>query len=220
VAAQGNSREFVVRVLAYLAFGAALWLKFLATHIVQLRAVAVVFVVLIMFTNYYCGRLLWARGRFPRQKNPKLVARATGTYVLGLGVFGIVLSDIESAIVAMRLFQGMGVSAGVATGAWLGGFIGFLFSWAASYELRITNETIDYFSLLGGHRSLNLRDIDHARIRVGPFELLDRLRPTPHLEIVPRDSGDLLPVVINLKVFRKPDLERVFEWLGEKLERN
>jgi hypothetical protein len=99
------------------------------------------------------------------------------------------------------------------------GFIGALFTWVAAYEFRLRKDSIDYFSFIGGYRSLSLNEINHARIRRGEFTYTDRFRPPYRLEIIPADSCELPSIIVNLKVFKKDEIDRLFEWLGEKLRR-
>jgi hypothetical protein len=222
-----GSVTLVLRLSAYLAFGAMLWLKFRANHTTQKSVVTVLLMIGVVVLNYYCGRFLWswarfsrsqtAMARFSRSQTAIHVARSTTPYVLFMGILGVAVCDVEFTVCAVRFLQGETVSQEIMGVAWLAGFIGGLFAWVGAYELRTTNETVDYFSLIGGHKTLTLRDIKNARVRSGWFTYADRFRPTTRLEILPTDRRGLRPIIVNLKVFRESDLKRFFAWLGEKL---
>jgi hypothetical protein len=81
-----------------------------------------------------------------------------------------------------------------------------------AFQLKIFNQEIEYWTLEKGHQTLNLSDIRHAQVRVGLSS-----RPGIRLEILPRDTAKKA-MFVALKVFRKVDMDRVFDWLGPKLE--
>ncbi len=210
-------RSLVMRIVPYLAFVAMLWLKFRANHTIQVRVVAVLFIVGAFIVNYFCLRLVNERSRHPSSAQMALVARSTKAYVLLLGYMGVTICDGALVVSILRLRQGMNVPGDAIGAAWLGGLIGVLLTWAGSYELRIKEDELEYLSLAIGYRALRLHDIDHAKFRTGWFTYSDRFRPTSRLEIVPTASAKSAPIVVNLKVFRKQDLEQAFDWLGQKL---
>jgi hypothetical protein len=107
---------------------------------------------------------------------------------------------------------------------WLGisigsSVLGLLCSWLGSFQVRLCGSTLEYWSLFGGYRALKQDDIAKARIEIGSSSYGDRFRPPIRLEILPGALGQSKqPVFINLKVFSRSDLKRIFDWLGSKLQ--
>jgi len=64
-----------------------------------------------------------------------------------------------------------------------------------------------------------LDEINYARVRRGEFTYTDRFRPPYRLEIIAANGSDLPSIIVNLRVFKKVDVDRLFNWLGEKLRR-
>jgi hypothetical protein len=120
-----------------------------------------------------------------------------GAFSIGFALIGLVLygtSNFPLAFVVLAFFVGTPCA-----------FFG-------SFRLRLRNDQLEYWSLECGYQSLRLAQIQRAQMRVGLSS-----RPGIRLEILPT-SSDLKPIFIALKAFRKADLDRVFDWLGPKLE--
>jgi hypothetical protein len=203
-----------VRLITCVGAVLMLWLKVWATPITQVRVVVISFVVALVVINHSCVRVLKGCWGTPPLQEPRIVIRERGIPVLVVGIIGIVICDIESIYCAGRfLWDGVfwDISFGV---AYVSGFLGLSFTWLGAYEIRVSGKTITYCSLWTGYRSLNLGDIDHARIRKG---VIGRM-PARRLEILPVDSARLRPLFVNLLHFRKKDMQRIFDWLGTKLQ--
>jgi len=214
---QKNESLLLLRIVWLSAFVAILLLKYNATRPTQTQAVGVMFVVFFMVVNYLCGRFVIDRSRFPAQQRPDFVMRATAKFALVLGILGILLSDAEFARGVVHFFRESDFSEEIFGMGFVWNLLGFLFLWAGAYEIRVTSETIDYVSFIGGFRSLLSSEIDHARIRKGWSSLRDSFGPTIRMEIFPVQSCRLRPIVVNLQVFQKVELKRLFDWLGPKL---
>jgi hypothetical protein len=208
----------MTRLLVYSALAVTLWLRFRATTSLQTTIMTIVCMLALITVNYYGARLLIDYLTSSKAPRLRLVARSTSVLFLIIGASGICLCDMEFVAAITSFIRGLSGSADRFGFAWLSGFIGTLFAWVGAYELRITDDKIDYFSFLTGARSLHRRDIDHARVRVGWFTYSDRFRPTNRLEMLPISSASLKPIIVNLKAFRRSDLDVVFEWLGDKLK--
>lgn len=146
-------------------------------------------------------------------------AKAPGWFYFGVAAIWLSLILIFILIVRCIVWGG-----GDWTQPWLGYIlglfaVGFLYSWLGGYQLRLSRSQIEYWSLFGGYRSLSSDQIRKARIGVGEFRYTDRFRPTIRLEILPASLSDKAsqPIIVNLKVFRKENMDRVFDWLGPKL---
>jgi hypothetical protein len=158
----------------------------------------------------YSIRSLWAR---LRDNTPDgvciLVARAKSPTLFYLGVAAIGFGTVSFV---------MSYSTWDAPIQWWPGASVVLFAFGAFYaffgafQLKIADRKIEYWSL-GGHQSLKYDEIEKARIRIGP----DSSRPGIRLEILPH-GPDKEAISVALKAFRKADMDRVFDWLGPKLE--
>lgn len=87
--------------------------------------------------------------------------------------------------------------------------------WVGQFQISIDGSTISYRSLPGGTRKLALSEIEKAEIS---FEVTRRIGPAYKLILWPQPPAQKTPTVINMKVFSKPDLNRVFDFLGPKLK--
>lgn len=96
----------------------------------------------------------------------------------------------------------------------LGCILLFILLWVGSFRISILGDTISYNSLWGGTRSLHLSEIEKAQIKIDAAEKFGAF----YRLILWPESSALSPIVINMKVFGKPDLNRVFDFLGPKLE--
>ena len=86
--------------------------------------------------------------------------------------------------------------------------------WVELFRISIDGGTISYRSLLGGTRKLTLNEIEKAEIS---FDVSGRVSPVYKLILWPQPLAQKTPAVINMKVFGKADLNRLFDFLGPKL---
>lgn len=86
--------------------------------------------------------------------------------------------------------------------------------WVRQFRISISGSTICYRSLLGGTRKLALNEIEKAEIS---FDVTRGVGPVCKLILWPQPQAQKTPAVINMKVFGKADLNRVFDFLGPKL---
>jgi len=87
-----------------------------------------------------------------------------------------------------------------------------LFSWISAFKIEVVNDVLTYRTLFGGRRSIALSLIKTAETDIGSFAALG---PFYRLMLYPSDGSR--PIAINMKVFSRQDLHRVFEILGPKL---
>lgn len=139
---------------------------------------------------------------------PGFTARAcASTYVVVVGIWVIplflaVYSAVKHANGALLMVEMLGCGLAVS-----------LF-WAGRFQISIDGGTICYRSLLGGTRKLALNEIDKAEIS---FDVTRRVGPVYKLIFWPQPQAQKTPAVINMKVFGKADLNRVFDFLRPKL---
>ncbi len=89
-----------------------------------------------------------------------------------------------------------------------------LLVWVHFHQIEIANDVLSYKSLFGGSRSVPLRAIRNAELKFGmdaPFGPFYRLIVHGTEETTPR------PIVVNIKLFAKDDVNRLFDALGTKL---
>ena len=147
-----------------------------------------------------------------------IVVRATSEAWFSCGVIAVGCSGATILVTWLVLFlkgareanHWLGISLGLSV-------VGFLGSWLGSFQLRLSGNTLEYWSLFGGHQLLNSDEISTARIATGVSEYRDRFRPPIRLEILTQSFVETKPIFINLKVFQREDLSRIFAWLGAKL---
>ena len=106
-----------------------------------------------------------------------------------------------------------------AKGAWqmlvmLGSILVFILLWVGSFRISVAGNTVSYRSLLGGTRSLQSSEIEKAEIKIDRTE---KFGPVYRLILWPESFALKKPIVINMKVFSKADLTRLFDFLGPKL---
>lgn len=141
----------------------------------------------------------------------RVLARAASPAWLYLGALAIVCAVAGFALdfAGRNPLQNRDLQIGVSLFAFIFGAIAAFFG---SFQLRIAGETLEYWSLESGRQVLELRDIERARIRIGISS-----RPGIRLELLSHPP-DKKSVFVALKAFRKQGMERVFDWLGPKLE--
>jgi hypothetical protein len=87
-----------------------------------------------------------------------------------------------------------------------------VFVWIGSFQITVSDSEISYRALFVGTRTLPLSDVASAETEVGTGRLFG---PFHRLVIRPLDSGQ--PIVVNMKIFEKGDLERLLTILGDKV---
>ena len=117
------------------------------------------------------------------------------------------------ALVLASALQGAG-------GAWLmvgllGSILVLILLWVGFFRISLIGETLFYRSLWGGTRSLQLSEIKSAEIKIDTNE---KFGPPYRLILWPEPSTGKKPIVVNMKVFSRTDLTRVFDFLGSKLQ--
>jgi hypothetical protein len=214
---KSRTAAVLARVLFYFVLGVAIWFKLRAGQSSQLTVAGVLLLLGVLALNYYAAKVLWNVTKFPSRNEAVLTARSTTILVLILGLVAIGLSDGAIVRGAIRTHGNIRLSEATFGAAWLAGLIGLLLVYGGAYELRTTPDTVNYSTLFGGFRSLSWDQIRHARIRHGWFSYSDRFRPTNRLEILPGATTNMLPIIVNLNAFKKADIDKLLEWLGEKL---
>jgi hypothetical protein len=136
----------------------------------------------------------------------RLDARAcTSTYVIFCGMFGF--------------FFALGILIGIRPGGdptvTLASAAVFILSilWVRAFRLVIADGAISYRSLFGGTRSISATDIEKAATELN---LRSGFRPPIQLIIYSTNTREDRPIRINMKVFSREDLRRVFDFLGPK----
>jgi hypothetical protein len=91
--------------------------------------------------------------------------------------------------------------------------IGFML-WLRAFRLKIADGELSYRTLFFGNRSIGLADIEKAETQVigtskGEYRVL---------LIYPRAGNLQKPIRVNIKVFSKEDLGRLFDLLGPKFK--
>jgi hypothetical protein len=106
---------------------------------------------------------------------------------------------------------------------WPFGLVMFLLSLAgagfvARFKIIIDGETLTYRSFLGLPHSLSLSEISQARVDVRFFKT-DQISGQPPFALVvePYPEVNKKPIVINMKMFGREDLQVLFKFFGDKL---
>jgi hypothetical protein len=138
----------------------------------------------------------------------RLDARAcTSTYVIFCGMFGFLFA--------------LGILIGIRPGGdptvTLASAAAFILSilWVRAFHLVIADGVISYRSLFGRTRSISATNIGKAATELN---LRSGFRPPMQLIIYPMNANEDRPIRINMKVFSREDLARVFDFLGPKLK--
>lgn len=87
--------------------------------------------------------------------------------------------------------------------------------WLGSFRITILESTLSYRTLFGGTLAVPLNEIEKAEIKVNAA---GKGCPVWQLILWPMPTTQKKPIIINMKVFSKADLNRVFDVLGGKLE--
>ena len=107
-----------------------------------------------------------------------------------------------------------------ANGAWLlasmlGCVLVFVLCCVGSFRITILRNSVSYRSLLGGTTTLLLDEISRAEIKIATTA---KFGPVYRLNLWPESIAKKKSIVINMKVFSRTDLNRVFDFLGPKLQ--
>ena len=120
-------------------------------------------------------------------------------------MFGpLVMLGIAVAIESPATWQVAAISGGVLVAFWV---------WARAFRLSVAGEVLAYRSLFGGTRSIPLADVDMAETKLATNKY-----PFMQLVVTPKAETGQPPIIINMKVFSKHDLDRVFDLLGPGLK--
>ncbi len=87
--------------------------------------------------------------------------------------------------------------------------VGTLYSWLGAYQLRITDDAIEYWSLTTGHERLEDEEMSGMHLGMQGADGVPRV-----LEIARRNSRKRM--VINLRVFQEADIKTVMEWVKQR----
>ena len=127
------------------------------------------------------------------------------TYAVFSVMFGLlVMLGIAVAIKSPGTWQVAAIPGGM--------LVAFLL-WARAFRLTIAGEVLSYRSLFGGTRSIRLADVETAETKLAPLKY-----PVTQLIVTPKAATGQPPIIINMKVFSKQDLHRVFDVLGPRLK--
>jgi hypothetical protein len=202
-----------------------LWVKYWGPQSLRDVTGYLLFAGALIATSYLCLRSIIAR----RQRRPAgecvVLAQAKSPAWFYAGTIGVGLAFILNTIVLLNLIaeptrlaeasrggSGLHLLLGISLCLFA---LGVLYAWLGGYQVRVTASLLENWSLFGGYESIDLAEIKLARIAKGRY----RNRPPFRLEILSSQaSRSNNPIIINLKVFREVDIDRVFHWLGSKLD--
>ena len=87
------------------------------------------------------------------------------------------------------------------------------FVWIGSFQIiSVSGSELSYRTLLAGKRTVGLTQIASAKTQTGIRKLFG---PFYRLVIMPKDSDQ--PIVVNMKILEKRDLQRLLSILGDKV---
>ena len=98
--------------------------------------------------------------------------------------------------------------------------IGFTILWLSHMQITLTNKSIRYKTLFHRPTSLPFEEIESAETQIGHLKRSDRFKPYVRLVIMPYNSSELRPLIINIKPFDAKDLEYIFEAIESNLNEN
>jgi hypothetical protein len=164
--------------------------------------------------GYYSIRALLHHLRRTASPVPSIVvARAKSPIWLYTGCAAASAGFLLNVIFLLKIRSNKGSHLGMWGAAFGCCAFGALYSWLGAYQLRITEDGIEYWSLITGYRCLENAEITEVRIRRLQADLAPYM-----LEIVRR--GNRNQMVINLKMFSKVDIKKVSDWVGERRRLN
>lgn len=94
----------------------------------------------------------------------------------------------------------------------------FLNLWLFFFALDVAAGVLSYRTLFRGWVRIRLEEINSVEIQIGERRYRDKFRPPLRLVVQPKSVSSIRPFDINLKVFRKEDIEILLEKLPVRRE--
>lgn len=117
---------------------------------------------------------------------------------------------ISGFLFVLYLFTNLGATPKIL----LGSISALTLLWIRAYRIIFDGRTITYRTLFGGTKSIELASITSARTEVGTK---DRLGPMFRLVLEGSGASGEPPIVINMKPFKREDLQRLSKILEPKM---
>jgi hypothetical protein len=219
----GLRRAWFQLALVGFALAFLLWLKYQGPQSIRDVTGYLLLVCALSVASYFCLRsIITRRQHSPPEGECVVLACAKSPAWFYAGTSGVGLAFVLNVIVLLKFIADPTQLAdkgspfnfllGITTCFFS---LGLLYAWLGGYQVRITASLLENWSLFGGYQSIHLAEIESARLRNDRY----RNRPPHRLEILSsQPSSGHEPIIINLKVFSGPDMDRIFHWLGSKLE--
>ena len=224
----GLRRAWFQLALVTFVIAALLWTQYRGSQTIRGVVGYLLIASAVSVVGFYCSRSIHARREDSRLSGECVVlARAKSPAWFYVGTVGVGIAFILNAIVLLKLISDSTQFTNRLDSALRGGSelhlllgvsvcsfaLGFLYAWLGAYQVRITGPLLENWSLFGGCRSIHFAEIKMARIISG-WNLLPI-----RLEILPtQGSNNKMPIIVNLKVLRQADIDRIFHWLELKLK--
>jgi hypothetical protein len=134
-------------------------------------------------------------------------------------VFRPSLKSLAALLSPLLLAFAIGVAATVAnwsawpTAAISLAILGLLGIWFLSHEIVIDDEKLSYKTLLGGRRTIPLKQVDVVELETGIKTYCDRFRSPLRLRISTSNPSKFKPLLINVRVFEAEDISQVIDVL-------
>jgi hypothetical protein len=132
---------------------------------------------------------------------------AASTYVVFTAIFAVL--DIPAILTARSDPGAFEIAVAVST-TYL-----FVLTWIWRFQIILTSQTLAYKSLFGGVRRLDVAEIQKIKTQI---DFKRKLGPFYRLLIFSGRSDKEEPLVINMKVFERRDIQRLVEFLKGKAE--
>jgi hypothetical protein len=216
-----KDRRTVLSAIQVLLLVGYLALLFFSSKNIRALASIVPMLPLSAIITYCTLRVLPARLRDDNNDKAQVVT-VTPRAVIVVGLALATVSVVAAGALLYSLFA-LGLQAWVQahkSDQWSVGFIvglvgGTLLSWLGAFQVRLSEDTLEYVSLFGGYRSLRRDEIRQASIEVGPKRPGGGTRLPPiRLEVKPNNI-ELKTIYINWKVLSRRGQSQLVEWLGE-----
>lgn len=85
--------------------------------------------------------------------------------------------------------------------------LSFFIVWLSCFRIEISEEALSYRSLFSRKRTLSLSNVGRAEVCVGYNNYSDRFRPPLRLVVQPRAGINERPIIINIKVFHRKNID-------------
>ena len=95
----------------------------------------------------------------------------------------------------------------------------FAYFFISRYRFELNDGVLSYRSLFQGTKVLRLDEIEKARLAIGDYSAGERSKPFYRLELFANDTSKK-PIVINLKMFKKEEVQQILECLRTKMVGN